>query len=347
MALEILAYGGFDQFDDRAQLPGSYVSSNFGLNTGTDGPFGDNCLTWGVGTLPTYSTYSWLCPLKSPIGVGDVVIGGMWVSFTSGSFGMIVMATKDSGGSGYWSGGIQITGTAVYRLTGSTYYSLASWSPPVDNLWHFVEAMLIIHGSAGEIALFMDGAEIGHWTGLDTYYGSDTEYASIVTGPGAYAKFGHYYFGVGSSKADRLGQIKCQILVPDTDTADEDWTLSAGSDSYALVDDFPPDDDTTYLESNTNGDMTGLGVSSLEAYTASVLAVRPIGFITSTDATDHTVRLNVKSGSTVENDANAVIPATGSYAYYQGDLIELDPDTAAAWTISGVNAAEVQVELTT
>jgi hypothetical protein len=60
------------------------------------------------------------------------------------------------------------------------------------------------------------------------------------------------------------------------------------------------------------------------------------------DAEGRQVRTKLKSGTTTADGTTRGM-ATSYLAY--GDLYETDPDTAIAWTPSGVNAMQVGIEV--
>jgi hypothetical protein len=144
--------------------------------------------------------------------------------------------------------------------------------------------------------------------------------------------------------ATRLGESRVLVLYPTADTADTDWAPSRGVDHYATVDETTVNGDTDYVASGTVGDLDLYDVSDLGVTPDSIQAVQVTLCARNDDAASREVRCRVKSGAAVANGASHAL--TASYLYYR-DIFETDPNTSAAWTSSGVNAAQIGPEVVT
>ena len=133
-------------------------------------------------------------------------------------------------------------------------------------------------------------------------------------------------------------------LPPSADTATEDWTPSTGTNSAALLDEIPMNNDTDYVSSATVGhkdlfDMTNLGTTP-----TTIDGVQTVLAARKDDAATRDVRTNFKSGTTTVNGTTRAMSA--GYVI-SSDLYLLDPDTGAAWTAAGVNASQLGFEVVT
>jgi hypothetical protein len=132
-------------------------------------------------------------------------------------------------------------------------------------------------------------------------------------------------------------------LLPTGAGTDSAWTDGTGS-TYAEVDEYPPDGNTTYIQ-NTSGTsvahtftMQSLAAAGAVGAVAAVLGMAVMAESTSTTTSG---RVRMRSGGTVVQPFNVDL---GNTTYVPVRIVrEVDPDTSAAWTTSGVNAVEIGV----
>ena len=142
----------------------------------------------------------------------------------------------------------------------------------------------------------------------------------------------------GGRNDDFLGDVKVVTLRPNADTAQADFTPSAGSAHYSLVAEAPDDDgDASYVESGTVGHKDLYGYQDLTGTPAAIMAVQVATVARKDDAGSRSLRAVLKSGATTANGATRVLGT--SYALYD-DRFEVDPATEAAWTKAGVDALQ-------
>jgi len=128
------------------------------------------------------------------------------------------------------------------------------------------------------------------------------------------------------------------------------WTCvgvgaSPGQAGWMLVQDLNPDDDESYLSSSTAGALDSFLYPAVPSVTGTVFAVAVDLRARKDTAGVRSVRAWIKSPATtgVVADNGTDIPLSTSYLYYQ-EFFVTDPNTAAQWTISGVNAAEYGIK---
>jgi hypothetical protein len=205
------------------------------------------------------------------------------------------------------------------------------------NVWHYIEIELVrATGSSGSVNVYLDGILVA-------------ALASTNTGSAAIDAIG-FSSGVGNvnyddlyvvNAATRLGECRVETIRPTSDTATKDFTRSAGSDNYLLVDDPTNDSDSTYNQSGTVGHKDLFGMGNLTG-SPTVKAVSPVFFARKDDATARTVRSYMVSGATTQNQTTRGM--TTSYAAFQ-ELYELNPDGSVAWDATSVNALQVGYEV--
>lgn len=143
--------------------------------------------------------------------------------------------------------------------------------------------------------------------------------------------------------ADFLGPSKVQILRPNGNGNYSQWDGSDGNqtDNYLLVDDTTPDGDTTYIEAQNAAKKDSYAFENI-SNTSNIHAVQTTSFAENKGEGVLNMRNISRVNSTDYNGDDIVVPS-GQYIACQ-QVWDEDPDTSAAWTESGLNAAEFGVE---
>lgn len=231
-----------------------------------------------------------------------------------------------------------------------------------DNTWAYIECKWLIAASGtfvvrvnGQTSINFSGDTLTSKTADTTW---DAIYLAGMTGPNNSTNYAlrnplsGSAFTVwiddlvigdlqGSVNNDLLGDQVVTTLVPSGAGTTTQWTPSAGS-NYACVDDSVPDDDATYVSTDTTTEIDTYAVGDLTS-TGTIHGVQVMAFARNESGTG-TLRLVARSGTTEEASASDLSVDT-SYSYKRA-IWELDPDTDAAWSASGVNAAEFGIKKT-
>lgn len=144
----------------------------------------------------------------------------------------------------------------------------------------------------------------------------------------------------GSTNNDFLGDVRVDTLFPNADGTYSQFTCSTGTSHYALVDETAPNT-TDHNESSTAGHKDSYALGNLTALSSTIYGVQLNVAALKDDAGARGLKVGMRSSSTDSVDAGTAL--TTSQLYYQR-VLETDPATTAAWTESGVNAAEALVE---
>lgn len=141
----------------------------------------------------------------------------------------------------------------------------------------------------------------------------------------------------------QLGSHKIHELLPDGAGDNADWT-----GTFADVDDplGTPDEDTTVITSKTLGDKQdhNFGALPVSPTINTIHAVELNARVRVTEDIPRDIVQYTISGATETDEATKAV--TDSYVT-QGDILALDPNTAAAWTVAAVDALKVGVKVTT
>lgn len=217
--------------------------------------------------------------------------------------------------------------------------------------WNHIEVKAVI-GNSGSVEVRLNGVTIMNLTGVNT---SNAEFgvqsASQVvfgflsnnSGRTMYLDDLVAWDDSGTYCNDFIGDQKVFTHMPDADTADVDWTPSAGSDRYAMIDEIPADGDATYDTAVNAGDRMGVTFPDLDPEVISVTAVCVIHKTKKTDAGVAHLQASIQSGSSEQPGEDRSITTLYTYRW---DNFEVDPDTSAPWTPSAASACAMVLERT-
>jgi hypothetical protein len=268
--------------------------------------------------------------------------------------GIPFFGTQNDAGHGELTLAITETGAVLLgRTVGYTLWVLAispANSLPQDD-WNYVEIKFkIANAPDGYAIVRINGVEVINVSGVDTLNSSDNLTAVILGSQGYSGGPRTVYFDDvyicdlnGSQNNDFLGDVKVQLLSPNGNGHYSDFTGSDAdsADNYLHVDDAgAPDDDSSYVESATPEDQdTYACTNTAGCDTVHGVGVKVIGRKVQAGAVD--LKALVRSGTT--DSASSALGLGTDYRAKQV-IYEQDPDTAAAWTTGGVDAAEFGIE---
>ena len=272
------------------------------------------------------------------------IIGFAFYTATTPPGSVYFLTLKDGGAGGsvqfqlkFYSDGLR-----VYRgLTGLLEEKTGLFS---TNTWYYIELKVKIDNSTGTYEVKINGNTELSGSSVDTQDTANA-YANNIrfSGTGIGHRFDDIYIcdATGSKNNNFLGEMKVEILFPDGDTADADWTCSTGTDHYALVDENPSNDDTDYVESET--------LNHIDLYTYEDISGAPDiwGIQINTQARITTVSddlyFPIKSGSTIYPGIAQTVSSDSFRTFVRVE--EDDPDTSTDWVVAGINAARFGVKV--
>lgn len=134
-------------------------------------------------------------------------------------------------------------------------------------------------------------------------------------------------------------RLRLATLTPNAAGSSTNWT-----GAYTDIDEIAANDSDA-IESSTADAIFRCGLSDLPTATEGVLAVQSVGRASRGETGLANMQLGVYSGTSY--DLSSDIALDVAIAGYQGDIIEVDPATSAAWTRAGVNALQWVVKART
>jgi len=237
--------------------------------------------------------------------------------------------------------GFSIAGTL--QLFHSYDTVIATGSPIVFNTWYCLEARLKIDNSAGVAQVKMDGV-------LEIDYAGDTQKSSnasigIVQLGGQKAAH-RYFYGYfddiaindtnGTENNSWIGRGGIYPAIVDGAGEYAEFTPASGN-NWENVDEIPPDDDTSYVESDTLGHRDLYTIDSITPTSGTITAVQWVARAKMVEPGIGNLQRLVRHDSV--DYAGADKPVDTSYRYLT-DIMELAPDDTA-WTVAKVNALQI------
>lgn len=146
----------------------------------------------------------------------------------------------------------------------------------------------------------------------------------------------------GGVNDDFMGDRRVFTDMSDADGATQEFTPSAGSDAFAMVDEIPQDGDATYVESSVVGDICQLAFPALPAGIAQINGIAFEAVARKTDVGVAALRINANSGGTQSLGDEQALNLV--YETIPIQNFDEDPDIAGPWTPTTVNAALCELD---
>lgn len=205
--------------------------------------------------------------------------------------------------------------------------------------------------SSGWFYMYFDGVTVFSFSGNTAAAASDidrVEFNPGFTGWNIHVYLDDIYFDDASGEAGAalVPDRRFAFSSPDGNGDASEWLGSDAdqTDNYLLVDDIPPDDDTTYVKTDAAGSVDLYAVADVSLASGwSISSVIPVAVAKKIDGTaDVQLGLHiVNAGGTIDGTVNATALAT-DYAFYTYRATT-QPD-ASAWDESDFNATQFGVK---
>lgn len=209
--------------------------------------------------------------------------------------------------------------------------------------WGHIELKVKVHDTTGTVEFRINGVAKISLTGQDTKVGTNA-YHDHVRFLGAWEIDDIYILdSTGTVNNDFLGNMKVLGILPTAEGDNIDFTPSTGTNNAAMVDENPTDDDTSFVEASGGGSKDLYQYGDVSGVGDLIAGVQINTDVKETDATTFDLVTVCKSGTT-ESD-NVASPIGSTNYVTKTRIVELDPNTAAAWTAAGVNAAQFGIKI--
>jgi hypothetical protein len=276
---------------------------------------------------------------------GTVVIFGFGAHFTFSTSSSIRFRLFDTVANTAQTG-FDVTFAGVLSvIRNTTTLATAAGNEP-GNTWMYYEMKIDLASTAtGSYELRRNGATVLSATSVQTITGSSIDVNAIrlqtqsTNNNTCYVDDLYVCDGSGSINNDFLGGVRVEALRPDGNHA-VGWTPNTGA-NWEAVDDTTPDDDTTYVSASTTAtDLYTL--TDLPANASVVHGVNTLVRARKTGSGTATMRAVIDSAGSQAVGPDLTPDLQNPYTYTNA-LRETDPNTAAAWGVSAVNALRAGV----
>lgn len=231
-------------------------------------------------------------------------------------------------------------GSVTISRAGTALVSSAAGVFAATGSWYELEWSGLISDTVGTSELRVGGVSVASVSGADTRNGGAVGTINLFrfTTSGATDDLDDWYGSPAS--ADWKNNPRAIGQLPTSDGGVLQWTCSTGTTHYQMVDDPTPGGDTDYVTDSTAGHRDTYGYPALSVGSGStVYGVMLRLWARKDDAGARTLDGVARIGG-VNYDNGSAFAVTSSYVPYEPKWTT-DPSTAAAWSVAGVNGAEL------
>lgn len=239
-----------------------------------------------------------------------------------------------------------ITGSdGTLQVTRGTTTVLGTF-PLSTNIWHYVSIKWKAANVGGTFDVEVDGVNVFTFSGDTVLSGLET-CNTVLLGGDRLQDFTYDDLIITDAAGaapfnDLLSDRRIDTILPDAAGDSSGFTATPSVANFLNVDDVAPDGDTTHNEAEISTTKDLYNMAAMGFTPSSIDGVNVVALAKNPDAGGTQFKLKTKTGVT-EGNGSAKTP-TSVYLYFD-ELFLTDPDTAAAWTESGVNGMQAGMEI--
>ncbi len=281
--------------------------------------------------------------MKSNQATFIIFLGFNLPSLGNGGPGGNPFLTVYDSGTAQWSLVVFSSGAlGIIRSNASTVQAQTGPGVVAPNQWYGIELQVTVNSSGGAAEIWLGGVVVLTATGLNTQasanaYGNQVAIGDInnngLSGP-MFDDFRVWDNTGGSQNAPVQLDRRLITKLPSGAGTNTAWSPNGAAANWQCVDETPPDGDTTYVSS------TGLNVDDYAMPSAGLSSAPTMvvakSYARKDDSATRALEVGVLSGSTTSFGSPYTMNST--YAFYDS-CISVDPNTSAAWTAAGADAA--------
>jgi hypothetical protein len=213
---------------------------------------------------------------------------------------------------------------------------------PTYDVWVGVQIYVLVADS-GTIKTRIDGVDDIDYSGDTLPAGATAEIEYIYlynSGGGIGTQLAYYDDFAWGTATDLPGDVRIgTALMPNADTAVDDFTASAG-DSWSCVDETGPNDDTDYIYSDVNGHETELDLQNFDATNKTPIGVNVFAHARQLAGEGQQLKVGVDSGGTDDTGTKNLSTSWAQFVHF----LEDNPDDSLPWEDADLDALKVRVE---
>jgi len=219
-----------------------------------------------------------------------------------------------------------------------------------SGIWHFIEIQVTINSSTGVVKCWLDGTLLINSTGLNTQASGNASANQVRIGDfnnatGMFADDFYCLDTTGSAPLNApLGDSRIITKMPSSAGDLTNWTANGAGSNWQCVKEIPPDDDTTYVSSNTTSQRDSYTMQSASLVNTPNFVVGRYRY-KKDDASMHTMSPLIKTPSGTTNVSFGSFTVASQYVFSDVQF-GTDP-SGGAWTASTADAVQLGQEETT
>lgn len=343
MAYEI--WDGFDHYDASHEMWDTVNGTPTYSTSYARFSAAPNCVGQGVRLGPgVYKTKNFTANVTGPIASFAVLFESLpssgsqgFIAFNDAGTRQVTLAINANGALEVWNGGLSTKiATSNPGVIGANGYYFIDFAPTIN--------------ASGTVNVYLStpagGAALISVVGVNTKITGNSYANSVTIGfiNGGTSVSGmrfddfHCHDNSGAAPNAVLGEgTRIFTKMPNGAGYATTFTPNGAAANWQCVDDVPPDDDTTYVAAASFPLTEGYAIGAA-AFTGTVNGVVRKSRVRKDDAGAHTFQNGVRSSTT--NSLASAVSVNSAYTWVDGGCISLDPNTSAAWTASGADAAQ-------
>jgi hypothetical protein len=219
--------------------------------------------------------------------------------------------------------------------------------------WNHFEIFATMSQAAGVIKIRVNNTEVLNLTGIDnvnTALVECSQFYFLTAGKASGAATSAWYIddlyiydtNGAHANAYPVGDLGAYRLTATADTLEADWALSSGAQGFALIDEATPDD-ADYIYADAATDRSDFGMTDLPVDITYIETLFGHNRMLKSDAGPAQVQFSLMQGASQAAGTDRAITTSATYWF---DNLPTDPLTAAKWTRSGVNSAQLRYDRT-
>ena len=214
--------------------------------------------------------------------------------------------------------------------------------------WYYIEVKVTIAASVSASAVQV---HINNALVIDVAAGQNTQNTANASANGIQlagivpnTSFDDVYIcdGTGSLNNTFIGDSRIYQMLPNGAGDETDFSVVGALNNWAAVDEIPPDNDATYVFSQTPSQRDLYNLQDLSLGSATIAGIQTVLDARKDDTGARTLAASIKTGGTIY-DGSAVTPATSWLMYTE--TREVNPFTAVAWIPADLLALQAGVKL--
>ena len=210
---------------------------------------------------------------------------------------------------------------------------------------HFIALELVVDQTVGRVTLWVDNVQVLNLTNQDTAALATAlvDYIGFVSHTSGSVAITIGHFWLRRDAATILGtRLRVDAIVPNGDVSNTGFVPSTGTSLTNCIDELPQSA-TDYIQAGDVGDNAVFDLTPLPVTPTNIYGINVVGWAQKLDNATRAYALGIKSGATTSDGPNKTLLVANTIATR---IVETDPDTGVAFTLSGVNALQLAPKIT-